>query len=61
MVNANNPANIKVIIIGLFITLFGIYIKQIIQHSTIVEILGWLVTVLGVFISISGVFKILKG
>lgn len=61
MVNANNPAHIRVIIIGLFITLFGVFIKQIIQHSAVVDISGWIITFLGAFVSISGVFKILKG
>ncbi len=61
MVNANNPAHIKVIIIGLFITLFGVYIKQIIDHSFVVDIAGWVLTFLGALVSISGVFKILKG
>lgn len=61
MVNANNPAHIKVIIIGLFITLFGVFIKQVIQNSVVVDILGWVITFLGAFVSISGVFKILKG
>lgn len=61
MVNANNPAHIQLIIIGLFITLFGIFIKQIIEHSVIVDVLGWIITFLGSFISIAGVFKILKG
>lgn len=61
MVNANNPAHIRVIIIGLFITLFGVFIKQIIQNSAVVDVLGWIITFLGAFVSISGVFKILKG
>ena len=61
MVNANNPAHIKLIIIGLFITLFGIFIKQIIEHSVVVDVLGWIITFLGAFVSIAGVFKILKG
>ena len=61
MVNANNPAHIRVIIIGLFITLFGVFIKQIIQNSAVVDVLGWIITFLGSFISIAGVFKILKG
>jgi hypothetical protein len=61
MVNANNPAHIRTIIIGLFITLFGVFIKQIIQHNVIVDIAGWVITFLGAFVSISGVFKILKG
>ncbi len=61
MVNANNPAHIRTIIIGLFITLFGVFIKQIIQHSVIVDIAGWVITFLGSFVSIAGVFKILKG
>jgi len=61
MVNANNPAHIRLIIIGLFITLFGVYIKQFIQHNTAVDIAGWIITFLGAFVSIAGVFKILKG
>ena len=61
MVNANNPAHIRVIIIGLFITLFGVFIKQIVQNSAVVDVLGWIITFLGAFVSISGVFKILKG
>ncbi|TAF46628.1 MAG: hypothetical protein EAZ51_05790 [Sphingobacteriales bacterium] len=60
MVNANNPAHIRTIIIGLFVTLFGVYIKQIILHSMVVDIAGWVITFLGSFISIAGVFKILK-
>lgn len=61
MVNANNPAHIRLIIIGLFITLFGVYIKQFIQHNMAVDIAGWIITFLGAFVSIAGVFKILKG
>ncbi len=61
MVNANNPAHIRTIIIGLFITLFGVYIKQIIEHNMLVDVAGWIITFLGAFVSISGVFKILKG
>ncbi|ADY53047.1 hypothetical protein Pedsa_2502 [Pseudopedobacter saltans DSM 12145] len=61
MVNANNPSHYKVIVIGLFVTLFGVYIKQIIEHSTVIDLLGWVLTFVGALISISGVFKILKG
>lgn len=61
MVNANNPAHIRTIIIGVFITLFGVYIKQIIQHNMMIDVAGWIITFLGAFVSISGVFKILKG
>ncbi|MRX47079.1 hypothetical protein [Pedobacter puniceum] len=61
MVNANNPSHYKVIILGVFVTLFGVYIKQFIEHSTVVDLLGWALTFIGSFISIGGVFKILKG
>lgn len=61
MVNANNPSHYKVIVIGLFVTLFGVYIKQIIEHSTVIDLLGWVLTFVGALISIAGVFKILKG
>ena len=61
MVNANNPSHYKVIVIGLFVTLFGVYIKQIIEHSLVIDLLGWVLTFLGALISIAGVFKILKG
>ncbi len=61
MVNANNPSHYKVIVIGLFVTLFGVYIKQIIEHSLVIDLLGWVLTFVGALISISGVFKILKG
>ena len=60
MVNANNPAHIRTIIVGLFITLFGVYIKQIIQHNMLIDVAGWIITFLGAGVSISGVFKILK-
>lgn len=61
MVNANNPSHYKVIILGVFVTLFGVYIKQFIEHSTVVDLIGWALTFIGAFISIGGVFKILKG
>lgn len=61
MVNANNPSHYKLIIAGLFVTLLGIYVPFLIEHSFIVSLLGWIVTFLGAFISIAGVFKILKG
>lgn len=59
--NANNPSHFKIIIIGLFVTLFGVYLKQIIEHSTVIDIIGWALTFIGAFISIKGVFKILQG
>ncbi|KHJ38663.1 hypothetical protein PBAC_12240 [Pedobacter glucosidilyticus] len=61
MVNANNPSHYKVIILGVLVTLFGVYLKQFIEHSTVVDLIGWALTFIGAFISIGGVFKILKG
>lgn len=60
MVNANNPSHYKIIIIGVFVTLFGVYLKQIIENSLVIDLIGWALTFIGAFISISGVFKILK-
>ncbi|RKD17247.1 hypothetical protein BCY91_03655 [Pelobium manganitolerans] len=60
MVNANNPSHIKLIIIGVFVGLFGIYIKQAIYHSMVVDLLGWAITFIGAAISIIGVMRILK-
>ena len=60
MVNANNPSHYKLIISGLFVTLFGIFIKQFIEHSTVVDLIGWALTFIGAFISIAGVLRILK-
>ncbi|MFD1631669.1 hypothetical protein [Pseudopedobacter beijingensis] len=60
MVNANNPSHYKLIVIGLFVTLFGIYIKEIILHSLFIDLLGWALTFLGALISIKGVLRILK-
>jgi len=60
MVNANNPSHYKVIILGVFIGLFGIFIKQFIYHSMVVDLIGWAITFIGAAISISGVMKILK-
>ncbi len=60
MVNANNPAHYKIIVMGLFVTLFGVYIKHIIENSMVVDILGWIITFAGALICIAGVFKILK-
>lgn len=60
MVNANNPSHYKIIIGGLFVTLFGIYLKQIIYHSLVVDLIGWALTFIGAGISINGVLKILK-
>ena len=60
MVNANNPSHYKTIIAGLFVTLFGIYVKQFIEHSLVVDLAGWALTFIGAFISIGGVLKILK-
>ena len=60
MVNANNPSHYKIIIAGLFVTLFGIYMKQIIYHSLVVDLLGWALTFIGAGISIVGVMRILK-
>jgi hypothetical protein len=58
--NANNPSHFKIIIIGLFVTLFGVYLKQIIEHSTVIDIIGWALTFRGALISIKGVFRILQ-
>ena len=55
MVNANNPSHYKLIIGGLFVTLFGIYIKQFIEHSMVIDLAGWALTFIGAFISIAGV------
>lgn len=60
MVNANNPSHVKLIIAGVFVTLFGVFIKQVIQHSYIVDVLGWAVTFIGAAIAIMGVMKILN-
>lgn len=60
MVNANNPSHYKLIIGGLFVTLFGIYIKQFIEHSMVIDLAGWALTFIGAFISIAGVLRILK-
>jgi len=60
MVNANNPSHYKVIILGVFVGLFGIFIKQFIYHSMVVDLIGWAITFIGAAISISGVMKILK-
>jgi hypothetical protein len=60
MVNANNPSHYKVIIIGVFVGLFGIYIKQFIYHSMVVVLIGWAITFIGAAIAISGVLKVLK-
>ena len=60
LVNANNPSHYKVIIIGVFITLFGVYIKEAIYHSMVVDLLGWALTFIGAIVSIVGVFRILK-
>nr|WP_294896783.1 hypothetical protein [uncultured Pedobacter sp.] len=60
MVNANNPSHVKIIIAGVFVTLFGIYIKQVIQHSFVVDVLGWAVTFIGAAIAIKGVMRILN-
>lgn len=60
MVNANNPSHYKVIIIGVFVGLFGIYIKQFIYHSIVVVLIGWAITFIGAAIAISGVLKVLK-
>lgn len=60
MVNANNPAHYKIIIIGVFIGLFGIYVKQFVYHSMTVDVLGWIITIIGAAIAISGVLKVLK-
>ena len=45
---------------GLFVTLFGVYIKQFIHHSTVVDLIGWALTFIGAFISIAGVLRVLK-
>ncbi len=60
MVNANNPSHYKIIILGVFIGLFGIFIKQFVYHSMVVDLIGWAITFIGAAISISGVMKILK-
>lgn len=60
MVNANNPSHVKLIIAGVFVTLFGIYIKQVIYHSMVVDLLGWLITFIGAAIAIVGVMRILN-
>ncbi len=60
MVNANNPSHYKVIILGAFIGLFGIFIKHIIMNSMAVDLIGWGLTVIGAAISIGGVMRILK-
>lgn len=60
MVNANNPSHYKIIIAGLFVTLFGVYMKQIIYHSLVIDLLGWALTFIGAIISIVGVMRILK-
>lgn len=60
MVNANNPSHYKIIIGGLFITLFGIFVKHLIEHSMVVDLIGWALTFIGAFISISGVLRVLK-
>jgi hypothetical protein len=60
MVNANNPSHYILIIAGLFVTLFGIYIKQFIEHSIVIDLIGWALTFIGAAISITGVLRILK-
>lgn len=60
MVNANNPSHYKLMISGLFVTLFGVYIKQFIQHSMVIDLIGWGLTFTGAFIIIAGVLRILK-
>lgn len=60
MVNANNPSHYKIIIIGVFIGLFGIYVKQFVYHSMVVDLIGWALTFIGAAISISGVMRVLK-
>jgi H+/Cl- antiporter ClcA len=60
MVNANNPSHYKVIILGIFVGLFGIFIKQFIHHSMVVDLIGWAITFIGAAITISGVLKVLK-
>lgn len=60
MVNANNPSHVKIIIVGVFVALFGVYIKQIIDHSFVVDVIGWLITFVGAAISILGVMRILN-
>lgn len=60
MVNANNPSHYKIIIVGVFIGLFGIFVKQFIYHSMVVDLIGWALTIIGAAISISGVMRILK-
>lgn len=60
MVNANNPSHVKIIIAGVFVALFGIFIKQVIYHSFVVDVVGWAITFIGAAISIIGVMRILK-
>lgn len=60
MVNANNPSHVKVIIVGVFVALFGVYIKQVIDHSFVVDVIGWAITFIGAAISIVGVMRILE-
>ncbi|MEO5910732.1 MAG: hypothetical protein ABIP95_07570 [Pelobium sp.] len=60
MVNANNPSYYKIIIIGVIIGLFGIYVKQFVYHSIVVDLIGWALTFIGAAISISGVLRVLK-
>ncbi len=60
MVNANNPSHYKVIIAGVFIGLFGIYVKQFVYHSMVVDLIGWALTFIGAAICISGVMRVLK-
>lgn len=60
MVNANNPSHVKVIIAGVFVTLFGVFIKQVIQHSFAVDVIGWAITFIGAAIAIIGVMRILN-
>jgi len=60
MVNANNPSHVKLIIAGVFVGLFGIFIKQVIQHSHIVDLIGWAITFIGAAIAISGVMRVLR-
>ncbi|HEX7366545.1 MAG TPA: hypothetical protein VF273_05575 [Pelobium sp.] len=60
MVNANNPSHVKVIIAGVFVTLFGVFIKQVVQHSFTVDLLGWAITFIGAAIAIIGVMRILN-
>ncbi|MBK0382732.1 hypothetical protein I5M32_07150 [Pedobacter sp. SD-b] len=60
MVNANNPSHYKIIILGVFIGLFGIYVKQFVYHSMLVDMIGWAITIIGAAIAISGVMRVLK-